>query len=144
MNHYDVLGVRADTTAAALRAAYRQRARAAHPDRPGGSAASMRAVNEAWHTLSDPARRAAYDQSLRDAAAASAPRAQPATAARPRTHATDSSSVDDRAPIPEFDDAGRVFAASPRLRLLKTLTVAGSALLMLLALAYAWAFYHSP
>jgi hypothetical protein len=47
-----------------LRAAHRERARSLHPDRATGDTAAMRALNEAWTVLSDPARRAAYDRSL--------------------------------------------------------------------------------
>ena len=54
-----------------IRAAYRQLARATHPDAAGeASASSMAGLNEAWRVLSDPARRAVYDASLRTMAAA--------------------------------------------------------------------------
>lgn len=49
-----------------LRAAYRRLARQHHPDTRGGAASDMAAINEAWHVLRDPARRAMYDASLRD------------------------------------------------------------------------------
>lgn len=65
MTHYEVLGVAATARVAELRSAYVGLARVHHPDRSGGDAARMRAVNEAWATLSDPARRAQYDLSLR-------------------------------------------------------------------------------
>ena len=63
MTHYDVLGVAPTAAAAELRQAYVEQARLHHPDR-GGDPAAMRAVNEAWVTLSDPGRRASYDLSL--------------------------------------------------------------------------------
>jgi hypothetical protein len=72
VTHYEVLGVAASAPMAELRAAYVALARIHHPDRSGGDAARMRAVNEAWATLSDPGRRALYDLSLR-AGPASAP-----------------------------------------------------------------------
>ena len=54
-----------------LRAAYRRLARTTHPDAAGeASASSMAGLNEAWRVLSDPARRAVYDASLRTTAAA--------------------------------------------------------------------------
>lgn len=58
--------MRADASADEIRAAYRARARRAHPDVAGGSAASagMAALNEAWRVLGDPARRRAYDRTL--------------------------------------------------------------------------------
>ena len=70
--HYDVLGVRPDANPDEVRAAYRTRAREAHPDAiAAGSAArgrvqDMSAINEAWRVLSDPGRRALYDASLRE------------------------------------------------------------------------------
>jgi len=65
VTHYEVLGVATTAPVAELRAAYVALARIHHPDRFGGDAATMRAVNEAWATLSDPGRRALYDLSLR-------------------------------------------------------------------------------
>jgi DnaJ domain len=67
---YEFLGVAPGATENELRHAYRQLARAFHPDSAGGGAkahsdVAMAALNEAWHTLSDPGRRAAYDASLR-------------------------------------------------------------------------------
>lgn len=64
---------------AEIRDAYRRLARDHHPDRTassGGDGRSMRRINEAYRVLSDPARRAVYDASLRDpvaTVAASAP-----------------------------------------------------------------------
>jgi hypothetical protein len=66
MNLYEVLGVPRSAPSADVRQAYVELARQHHPDRPGGDAETMRAVNEAWATLGDPARRAQYDLSLRD------------------------------------------------------------------------------
>lgn len=67
---YEVLGVAPDASREALRAAHRERARRLHPDVASGDAAAMRALNEAWAVLSDPARRAAYDRSLQVAGTA--------------------------------------------------------------------------
>ena len=62
-----------DAPTVTIRDAYRRAARTHHPDRAGeGSAARMSEVNQAWHTLSDPARRRDYDLSLRNPAAATA------------------------------------------------------------------------
>ena len=78
-NHYEVLGVAPDASAAEVRAAYRAKARDHHPD-AGGDAARMRQLNAAWRVLRRPTRRAAYDRVL-----ARGPCARPApAAARPR------------------------------------------------------------
>ena len=75
-DHYAVLGVSAGATTEEIRRAYRERARAAHPDLAGSDATStsasasasarMAAINAAWACLSDPLRRAAYDASRGD------------------------------------------------------------------------------
>ena len=54
-----------------IRDAYRKLALVFHPDRSGAPDADMAYLNEAWHTLSDPARRASYDASLRPRSSAS-------------------------------------------------------------------------
>lgn len=64
MSHYDVLGVAPADDEVRLRQAYVALARRYHPDRAGGDAARMRAVNEAWAVLGDPVRRAAYDVAI--------------------------------------------------------------------------------
>jgi hypothetical protein len=73
VTHYDVLGVAPDAPAPVVRAAYLALARRHHPDYfvdapPAARAEAeqrMRAVNEAWAVLSDPARRTAYDRANR-------------------------------------------------------------------------------
>jgi len=57
---YDVLGVTPEAGEDDLKAAYRRLSRQVHPDQ-GGSDLLFRAVHDAYVTLSDPARRAAYD-----------------------------------------------------------------------------------
>ncbi len=74
MSHYEVLGVSPLASADAIRRAYRQRARQVHPDRQAVASRSsadteqagraMQELNEAWRVLSDPGRRASYDQLL--------------------------------------------------------------------------------
>lgn len=81
---YDRLGVAPTASAAEIRNAYRRLARAAHPDH-AGSARDMAVLNEAWHVLGDPARRAAYD----------------------RTTATPAAG-DERVPFPEVEHDGDV------------------------------------
>jgi hypothetical protein len=87
-----VLGVDPDATLEHVRAAYRTRARALHPDRRGvadpAADAEMAAVNRAWATLRDAERRAAYDRALglgeRPPAGTPAPRRSPSNP--PATH----------------------------------------------------------
>jgi curved DNA-binding protein CbpA len=62
-SHYEVLGVTAMATIDEVRAAYRRAARDHHPD-AGGDGRHMSDLNAAWHVLSDPLRRAAYDRQL--------------------------------------------------------------------------------
>ncbi|MBW3614984.1 MAG: J domain-containing protein [Actinobacteria bacterium] len=70
LSWYEVLGIDSDAGAAEIRAAYRDQARALHPDSrdpalPAAEAdAALRLVNEAWSVLGDPQRRAAYDEWL--------------------------------------------------------------------------------
>lgn len=62
---YERLGVATDATPDEIHRAYRRLARRTHPDAPGGDAARMAELNEAWRVLSDPSRRARYDAGLR-------------------------------------------------------------------------------
>ena len=61
---YAVLGVDPDADAATIRRAYRALARRHHPDF-GGDTQEMVVINDAWHTLRDPERRARYNRQLR-------------------------------------------------------------------------------
>ena len=65
ITHYDRIGVSPDASHDQIRAAYRRLARRHHPDADDGDTDRMAALNEAWHVLSDPGRRAMYDASLR-------------------------------------------------------------------------------
>lgn len=62
VDFYEVLDVAPDATLDDIRAAHKSQVRKTHPD-AGGSAALFRLVQEAYETLSDNGRRAAYDQS---------------------------------------------------------------------------------
>ena len=67
-DYYAALGVAKDADAAAIKKAYRQLARDLHPDKnPGNTDAENRfkEVSEAYDVLSDPKRRAEYDEARR-------------------------------------------------------------------------------
>lgn len=79
--HYETLGLANDASAAAIKRAYRALARRHHPDAaPGDAGAETRfkAISEAYAILSDPAKRAAYDASLREPAGRSRARVETA------------------------------------------------------------------
>lgn len=68
-DYYKTLGVARDASQKQLRNAYRRLAKKHHPDRQGGSKAAeerFKEITEAYQVLSDPKRRAQYDQ-LREA-----------------------------------------------------------------------------
>lgn len=93
--HYEVLDVAPTASSDQVRAAYRKLARRFHPDNGlEPNPAVMAAVNSAWHTLSDPGRRAMYDASLRPPDHAEPP---------PVGHR---SWVLDESPVPYRPDAG--------------------------------------
>jgi hypothetical protein len=64
VTHYEVLGVSPSADGAEIKRAYRLEARRHHPDVAGADDAAMQALNQAWATLGDPARRQAYDRTL--------------------------------------------------------------------------------
>ncbi|NQT52849.1 SUMF1/EgtB/PvdO family nonheme iron enzyme, partial [bacterium] len=68
-DYYDILGIAHDATHEEVRAAFRHEVKRWHPDlhpEHGKSGeALLRAVEDAWKALGDPARRRAYDRSLR-------------------------------------------------------------------------------
>lgn len=59
-----MLGVSTSASEAEIKRAYRLQARRHHPDVSGADDALMQALNQAWATLGDPARRRAYDRML--------------------------------------------------------------------------------
>lgn len=82
--HYEVLGVDRDASHEEIRSAFRRQARLHHPDAEGATPAPggplpgdihhhMVAITEAWETLGDPQRRAAYDAALAGPTTASPP-----------------------------------------------------------------------
>ncbi len=71
-SYYDILGVPPHADLGHIRRSYQAQAKKVHPDLHPGAPPSviermnvaMAALNEAWATLSDPARRAAYDAKI--------------------------------------------------------------------------------
>jgi molecular chaperone DnaJ len=67
LDYYRLLGIPPDADQHRIRAAYRSLAKRFHPDTNHGSEAAaelFRQVNDAYRILSDPARRARYDEEL--------------------------------------------------------------------------------
>jgi curved DNA-binding protein CbpA len=99
---YDVLEVRADASTRDITRAYRRLARAWHPDAhpfDAGAPARFQAVSDAYELLSDPARRAAYDE-LQAARAAGSGTAGRAADGRRRRSSSSSSSPSRSSPPP--------------------------------------------
>lgn len=63
---YETLGIDPSASPADVKAAYRRESAKHHPDRAGGSAERMAEVNRAYACLSDPMKRARYDQTGSD------------------------------------------------------------------------------
>lgn len=61
-DYYDILGVRKSASPDDIKRAFRKLAHQHHPDKSGGDAERFKQVNEAYQTLSDPAKRQRYDQ----------------------------------------------------------------------------------
>lgn len=122
MTHYEVLGVGPAADEATLHEAYLALARRHHPDRAGGDASRMQAINEAWATLGDPVRRARYDRAIGG------------TATAPRSVWVE----DDAAPVVDDrdDDAPvRITVALPRwMSLVPVAAFAGSVAVFVLSL----------
>jgi hypothetical protein len=132
---YEVLGVPPSADPATVRRAYLDLARQHHPDRHGGDAARMRAVNEAWAVLSDPERRARYDRSLAPAPATGGPAppgpgpgtVRPGYEPDPRYPADEP--VDDLEDLDLDDDPVRVTVVLPRWLRLVPMATLGAAVL---------------
>lgn len=124
--HYDTLGVKPGATTQEIRKAYLRRARALHPDRqldrPPAEAENaeqaMRQVNVAWNVLSDPKRKADYDQVLQPRRQSAAPRPAHSSTSGPaasaNNHGTVGRSIDDE----PGDGSVSVWASLPVLLIL--------------------------
>lgn len=62
LDPYRTLGVPRSASREEIARAYRALAKAHHPDRGAAASPRMSRINEAWHILSDPARRARWDR----------------------------------------------------------------------------------
>jgi hypothetical protein len=97
MSYYDLLGVKPGATHAQIRSAYRVLAQLFHPDRlqqlkPEArefAEERLKALNQAYEVLGDPARRADYDARLSAAEARPAPHPPASRRAPPEPYAPD-------------------------------------------------------
>lgn len=62
MDYYSILGITKTASQDEIKAAYKQKAKQYHPDKPDGDADLFKQVNEAYETLKDPSKRSQYDQ----------------------------------------------------------------------------------
>ncbi|GAB4364257.1 MAG: hypothetical protein Kow0042_02710 [Calditrichia bacterium] len=65
-NYYGILGVDPNATPEQIKAAYRDQVKKLHPDHYGNDREPFLQIQEAYSILSDPQRRALYDQKLKD------------------------------------------------------------------------------
>lgn len=97
-DYYDILGIDPSADPEQVRTAFRRVAAQVHPD-AGGTCALFRQVHHAYETLSDPVRRAAYDEVL--AHPGDGPRTGPGDQQRPHPDRTPGwTRVDDGPPVP--------------------------------------------
>ncbi|MCX6778710.1 MAG: molecular chaperone DnaJ [Candidatus Magasanikbacteria bacterium] len=61
-DYYKILGVAKSASSDEIRAAFRKQAHQHHPDKQGGNTEKFKEANEAFQVLSDPQKRAQYDQ----------------------------------------------------------------------------------
>jgi len=61
-DYYQLLGISRSASPEEIKKAYRKLAHQHHPDKAGGSAERFKEINEAYQILSDPNKKAQYDQ----------------------------------------------------------------------------------
>ena len=61
-DYYEILGIKKDASDQEIKNTFRRLAHKYHPDKAGGNAERFKEVNEAYQILSDPEKRAMYDQ----------------------------------------------------------------------------------
>ncbi len=61
-DYYDILGVSKSASQEEIKKAFRKKAHEFHPDKEGGDEKKFKELNEAYQVISDPQKRAAYDQ----------------------------------------------------------------------------------
>lgn len=107
-DHYQILGLPPSATPEQIKKKYRELARRFHPDvNPSPDASQMiLGINQAYHILGDPGRRAAYDAERHLLQAASHPRPTPPASPSPRARHPASSSSDQKGRY-DFDGFGR-------------------------------------
>ncbi len=150
LTYYDVLGVPRDADEQTVRRAYRAQQRATHPDTTGvDSHVQYDLVMRAGQSLTDPAKRAAYDATLADAQA-------PESAPEPEPPAPDPAEDDGWGVWGEVPAAGPVVDEAPPSGLAAPETVWGYARrggiraavlglpVLLAALLLAWAGRSAP
>lgn len=62
MDYYKTLGVSKNASQEEIKKAFRKKAHQYHPDKPGGDEKKFKEINEAYQTLSNPTKRAQYNQ----------------------------------------------------------------------------------
>ncbi len=80
-NYYAILGVLPSSSAAEIRASYRQLSKRFHPDVPGGNGGFFARINEAYEVLSQPKSRKTYDKAWRTPGSSAAKRSKPSSPA---------------------------------------------------------------
>jgi len=108
-DYYDILGVAPDATQEEIKSAYREKAKALHPDRAGGDSGAFRDVHEAYTVLNDPARRRAHDDELACKRRPRATRAARPEPLRPRRSPVEPLSPFERPDDWEWGSPGRSF-----------------------------------